>query len=137
MKREAWQGWRATFADSLAIRACRNGCQILSIVSARVPKLDTNGNACTSKHDHTDLTADVGKAHYRACRQARIDCAVQAAAAYAEHVGAVQLWLSRLFFGATVAFVVPLSDLLSGGSLGEGTSPDSNTCLCRIDASSM
>jgi hypothetical protein len=32
-------------------------------------------------------------------------------AAYAEHVLGVQMWLSRLFFGATVAFVVPLGEL--------------------------
>ena len=35
-------------------------------------------------------------------------------------VAPVQAWLSRLFFGATVGFVVPIDDLFEGGALGEG-----------------
>jgi len=35
-------------------------------------------------------------------------------------VAPLQAWLSRLFFGATVGFVVPLDDLFDGGAFGEG-----------------
>lgn len=35
-------------------------------------------------------------------------------------IAPLQAWLSRLFFGATVGFVVPLHDLFEGGAFGEG-----------------
>ena len=40
--------------------------------------------------------------------------------AWAEHVAAPQAWLSRIFFGATVAFTVPLEALVDAAAVGDG-----------------
>lgn len=47
-------------------------------------------------------------------------CTVPLAKQSYEHVQPLQAWASRFFFGATVGFQVPVSDLFAGGNVGQG-----------------
>lgn len=47
-------------------------------------------------------------------------CTVPLAKLSYEHVQPLQAWASRFFFGATVGFQVPVSDLFAGGNVGQG-----------------